>query len=1568
MDNVLYTVTPGVAGTFQEEVYSASDLALLNTFPVNSNYNVDRDFIELHVYSVGGERIRSIYSYGNEKQLLDSEASGKDGASTLYIDAAADAVELGYEVGGITLVYNFLTSVTTNTFFIGEISEDRLELRAKFFQPDEVSLENVRLFLERLKSSSYLLDFRLNFLQNNLLIGINLDLDSDGNLLLKLYEPLPAAFNEKAQFTLVEVVADSVAFEVSAEMVQESVKFPTLKGPNFNIEVREESIIPTEYLDYNELYSYPVTGSFNNLILQSASISVDINVDYTSFENFVHFSSAKERLDNFVYKVGLIEHYQSSSANLAAAVGSTAQLSVTQNTTYFNTQISGIISKFDGFEKYLYFESSSFSYPKVSSTRPYVNVSTASIAVTNWYDTLASSASIYDELNENNLVYTVPEFIRQDSANAPYSLFLNMIGQHFDNLWIYSKAVTDKYNADNRLEVGVSKDLIRDVLKSFGVKLYSSNFSVGNLASAFLGEWYDSGSESINTFVTASNEPTPDNEILQETYKRIYHNLPYLIKTKGTDRGLRALINCFGVPSGSLDIKEFGGVQRDTTTPYYGPGVETLDKIRLDHTGSYIQGDTLSAYVSSVKPEYKYTQDNHLLEVGFSPTYYLDEYIKANITGSFNIDDHIGDPRLTHSRRYNSLQPFISSSLGNLDRYDVYDFVRLIKFFDNQLFKMVKDFVPARTATTTGIIIKPHLLERSKYAQPLPTGTRPEYSASIDTAFIEGTNGGTLAELSTSYTSSILQKAGYVTEINDTAVERINGELSGSRIQATTGELNDQNPFKNPLQPECTYTITEYLDGVGGLSALNFLFGYPISAGSGSIFWGTALAGGNYVQHMKIHYVPGTGDFNFENSFRAGVTSIKIGTDTYYPESISVGTQAAILTFAEPKVAQVSLNPGAGWPLSSTEDVLILPYVVGRFDNSDYNALMNNASTIANSARLRKVDYTSGAIVPTNIEALRNNTADISQTQEYLHNSIGLTSARYIGKQLYGKEINEFDPATDKSYGQSPVVEQTVPYFGTFNQLYATPDIYTAFEVSVPYVTFENGDLHQTGISREMRYDMKNIFTEDKFASLLIKTSPSGSNKFSKVNKEYRIKKGGKRIETILNTQSGSLNGAGEFIKGGPQDRFDFIFFGEDTGVAEYRMSGYFSGSVDRADQLVNSTTTDVYYETKAPAGSAATWDGTNKAYMLNVSASTPIEYSADVLLEFDRDGTGWGNDLSVDVILEKYENGSWSTVQTRTVTPSWNRYSLDWTQPEGISIIGYYKESTGILKVFVKVTLNSGKLSRFGDPVSPEKLRTRITNNSSVNDDVFLLNYVKGFYNSVNDKYTVEFRNQGRTADLGGAIKVVFGPSYQTYPFDLRSRFEVTQDKLPQKTVAFDNDPLYPPFAPAENHPTGSTSLGTTLTANNNDVPYLWVSSSIGEVLGMVQNSDQAETLGFREITTPLSFQIGDEIRMAGREENVFTVVDIWTKSDPRLNADSLLLNRTDKELVLKVDPPVPFGVFNFNILIRRYVDDPTKVILYEDNPKTYDEFGLITPKYITGQLQQNYEDYSVKAFTQIQ
>jgi hypothetical protein len=71
------------------------------------------------------------------------------------------------------------------------------------------------------------------------------------------------------------------------------------------------------------------------------------------------------------------------------------------------------------------------------------------------------------------------------------------------------------------------------------------------------------GSYLINNYVTASQYTIPDNDIVKETYKRLYHNLPYLLKTRGTRAGLRALINCFGIPETILKVREYGGFRKD---------------------------------------------------------------------------------------------------------------------------------------------------------------------------------------------------------------------------------------------------------------------------------------------------------------------------------------------------------------------------------------------------------------------------------------------------------------------------------------------------------------------------------------------------------------------------------------------------------------------------------------------------------------------------------------------------------------------------------------------------------------------------------------------------------------------------------------------------------------------------------------------------------------------------------------------------------------------------------------------------------------------------------------------
>lgn len=857
------------------------DLNSLTPVELNASFLPGRDYIDTTVYGTSGE---FLYDFRLDSNLTALQLNAGEPSDTIYIDPAglfSDELENG--IGSV--LYSFFRPLLIR-FLIAEVSSDRTELKLKPLD-NRATYEDIVELKAIVTSSKYYSKVGIKIGQGDYIPVINVD-ELDGSPILKLYEALPDQITVNQQVEIIQEVANPISynFSITQDPIVEEV--PYLRGPNFNIETDEQSNLTTEYLDYNELYGYPVTGSYNKIFSEVKSISPDINVDFTDFSNFVHFSSAKERLANFRYKLILLETYAAEKEEIRSL--DSASLAISSSDLYYDNLTKGILTKFDSYERYLYYQSSSKAWPKSNSTEPYLNVSSSDALAVSWYASEYASASLYDELNESGLEYTIPEFIRQDTANAPYSLFTGMIGQHFDDLWLYAKDYTNKYNSDNRLDYGISKDLIAKTLQNFGVKLYSSNFAIGNLTSLLLGEWYDSGSETINTFVTASNTPTPDKNILAETYKRIYHNLPYLIKTKGTERGLRALINTFGIPSSSLSIFTYGGVERPGNTPYFASAYPTGSKIRLENTGSIVPGSTLSQYVSIQKDDQKFTQDQHIVEAGFSPTYNVDNYILDNLnnaTSSFNIDQYIGDPRYLYSDNYNSdtnnnLGSIAETLLSGSDAYDVFDYIRLIKFFDNQLFKMVKDFLPARDVTTSGIIIKPHLLNRSKVKSAQTTYTRPEHTASIDTLFVTGSDGGVIDEYSTAYTASIPGLLGTVNQIQNTEVEKINGELGGSVVDMYTGSLNEDNILKiSPNDPALVYTSSG--SGLSNAPEGEFYWQQGNVRGSGGAITGTQ------VKTIYINEIDANG-VNIE----AALTNLKPGDKITF--TVKFDNQGEVIT------------------------------------------------------------------------------------------------------------------------------------------------------------------------------------------------------------------------------------------------------------------------------------------------------------------------------------------------------------------------------------------------------------------------------------------------------------------------------------------------------------------------------------------------------------------------------------------------------------------------------------------------------------------------------------------------
>jgi hypothetical protein len=584
---------------FTSQTYGGSDTSLLSQFEIDTSL-ISNSYIEYFIYDNNKNLLSTDYSFSEYTVLNDGQSAGTNNSlSQIEIDPEKSLINLGYDQGEYITYFNILNKQIGSDLqqlYITEISSDRTEIRLDSTSLTEFDIvEQTNIFIQERENSTYFLDFYLNFGDNNLFISNNISLDNQDptnpTVLIKLYEPLSDEFDINSTLWVVTVLEEPVAYKVTFEDIPIIFTDTTsIGGPNFNLNLKDQVNNSSLELSYADLVLTSLTSSTNQLNSLLEEKEIDINVDYTDFSNFIHFSSVQSRIENFYYKVGLIENYSSSIAILNNTTSNNPSASI----AIYESKINNIITNFDGYDYYLYYSSESLAYPKTNSTPPYTLYSSTSPTVLTWlgsadennayYGGILLSASIYDNLNQNNLFYAIPEYLREDPANDPYQLFIEMVGQHYDNIWIYYKDVTQKYNADNRLENGISKDIVADAIRDFGIKLYQNNFSNEDLYTAFLGLTPEgglfpfpnitgslptpSGYEYINTKISASNDYLPLDDVNKSLYKRIYHNLPYLLQTKGTLPGLRALITSYGIPDTILRIKEYGGKDKTNTNDW----------------------------------------------------------------------------------------------------------------------------------------------------------------------------------------------------------------------------------------------------------------------------------------------------------------------------------------------------------------------------------------------------------------------------------------------------------------------------------------------------------------------------------------------------------------------------------------------------------------------------------------------------------------------------------------------------------------------------------------------------------------------------------------------------------------------------------------------------------------------------------------------------------------------------------------------------------------------------------------------------------------------------------------
>jgi hypothetical protein len=423
----------------------------------------------------------------------------------------------------------------------------------------------------------------LHFGDDNLQLATNFSTDTETfpdspfSVLYKLYEPLPDDIEEKDMVHVVrEMLPELIETIELVPYEQEDEDVLVLRVPDSAGVDSPVTMRSTAFQSYDDLVTSDarLKKEIEDKFLSGSEKPINLNLDYSNYENYINFSSAEKRLDNFKYKVKLIDGYKAESSSLVGVNYAGSDL------REFDKKIRNIKANFDGYEDYLYNASSSYttsslgefptaSWPKTGSGTyaiPFEPVSRSHADFITWYGSIASkrgqiySASYYDTNNPNRLINLLPEHIKDDAENNQFLDFMDMIGQQFDELWAYTSEIAKITDRQSDLSKGFSSDLVFNLAKSLGWGVQDGK-DLLDLSRVGFGQKLSGTTYSLYT--SGSLSSPPEGDISKEITKRIIASMPYLLKSKGTIGSLKGIINCYGIPSSILRVREYGGLQKE---------------------------------------------------------------------------------------------------------------------------------------------------------------------------------------------------------------------------------------------------------------------------------------------------------------------------------------------------------------------------------------------------------------------------------------------------------------------------------------------------------------------------------------------------------------------------------------------------------------------------------------------------------------------------------------------------------------------------------------------------------------------------------------------------------------------------------------------------------------------------------------------------------------------------------------------------------------------------------------------------------------------------------------------
>ena len=322
---------------------------------------------------------------------------------------------------------------------------------------------------------------------------------------------------------------------------------------NYDGEGRREQSKEKTYEQLNDKIEQFTTQDYMNL-------KEELNYSFEEFENHIRFGSAYSKVTNADEKMKNIQDYQDQLDN-----GSSMSSGSMKN---IKDSIRDIIDNFTSYEQYYYDE---IYQPKTDSEYK------------TWLENRKEEAELYDLQNEEFILYLFPPDIIENDETGYFTNFVLLMGEFFDNIWLYIKAMSNIKEKNFYSDYQISSKFVNDALREMGI-----NKEVKYTES------------DLNDYFTGTDNLKKVSEIIS---RRLLYNLPFMYKSKGTISVIKQLINVFGIPDGILDIYEFGSSKTGVSgTQFYNDydwylEVDVGDEVTIDITDQDISEPTTTEII-----------------------------------------------------------------------------------------------------------------------------------------------------------------------------------------------------------------------------------------------------------------------------------------------------------------------------------------------------------------------------------------------------------------------------------------------------------------------------------------------------------------------------------------------------------------------------------------------------------------------------------------------------------------------------------------------------------------------------------------------------------------------------------------------------------------------------------------------------------------------------------------------------------------------------------------------------------------------------------------------------------